>query len=441
MKLLIYTAEVTERLKYTFDFILGELLGLEYTLTRDKEFFVSHTGPKFSYATKPVADEFFLECAPLLFETDISLQPVDFIEYENMVGFYLVSKRSEIPFDLFATSFAMLSRYNEYLIHKKDKYDRYRASQSPNFIAGFLGKPMINYYGLKLKKVFAAKFPELKFKENKFEYMATVDVDMAYAYKGKGLNVNLTGFVKDFLTSNFSNFGVRFGVIFRNKKDPYDTFDYISEVCKKYAVKTKFFFLVGNKSALDKNVSHSNEGYRTIIKKVAVKSDIGIHLSFMSHISNDVMEEEIKRLEYITDVRVTANRFHYLRFTMPASFVSLSRINITEDYSMGYATRTGFRAATCTPFYFFNLLKNERTDLKLFPFAFMDTTLARYNKVSAKEALEKILRMMKWTKEVGGPFIGIWHSSTFSEEGIWKEWRNVFETVAMEAAAITEKSE
>ena len=151
------------------------------------------------------------------------------------------------------------------------------------------------------------------------------------------------------------------------------------------------------------------------------------------------MEEEIQRLQHISGIKVTSNRFHYLRFTLPASYVSLSRIGITEDYSYGYAARIGFRAATCTPFYFFNLATNERTNVKIHPFAFMDTTLAQYNKLSAKDSLQKILQIMKWVKEVEGPFIGLWHNSSFTETGIWKGWKNVFETVAKEASALTEK--
>lgn len=441
MKLLIYTAESTERLRYTFDFIISDLLGLEYDLTRDRESFLSHTGPKFSYAAKPVADEIFFECAPLLFETDIYLQPIDFVNYENMVGFYPVSKRSDLPFDMFASSFSMLSRYNEYLVHKKDKYDRYRASQSTNYTAGFLTKPMVNYYALKLKKLLAGKYPELPFRKNKFEYIATIDVETVYAYHGKGLKANMGGFISSFFTSNFYDLAERYRVVFRNKMDPFDTFDYIMDICRKCAVKTKFFFLVGNRSTLDKNISHTNEGFREIIRSVSAQSDIGIHLSFMSHISNEAMEEEIQRLEFISGIKVSSNRFNYLRFTLPASFISLNRIGITDDYSMGYATRSGFRAGTCTPFYFFNLLKNERTELRLHPFAFMDTTFARYNKLDAKTSLEKIIVMMKYVKEAEGTFLGIWHNNSFTEQGIWKGWRHVFETVAKEASDITEKSE
>jgi hypothetical protein len=442
-RVLIYSPKTSERLTYIFDFILGDLLGLEYDLTNDKDAFIACTGPRFSYAPNWVDNELFFESAPVLFETDISLQPVDFIEYENMIGFYLVSKQSQsdLPFDMFASSFVMISRYNEYLLHKKDKYDRYRASQSMNFVAGFLEKPMVNYYALHLKKMLVARFPQLKFKQHKFEYLASFDVDMAYSYLGKGFKVNLGGFVRSLFMSNFKDLKDRYQVLFRNKKDPFDTFDELLAICKKYGVKTKFFFQVGNRSTLDKNVSHTYEPFKEIIKKVAKQSDIGIHLSFMSHISEGVMEEEIRRLEFIAERKITSNRFHYLRFTLPASYVSLSRIGITEDYTFGYATRIGFRAATCSPFYFFNLLKNERSNVKIYPFAFMDSTLAHYNKQKAYDAQEKILQMMQYVKQVEGPFIGLWHNSSFTEDGVWKGWKSVFETIAKEAAALTEKSE
>ena len=156
MRLLIFTEQTSERLKYTFDFIIGDLLGLEYDLASDKELFLNHSGAKFVYAPSAIGNELFFECASVLFETNITIQPLDFINYENMIGLYRVSEQSILPFDMFASSFVMLVGYNEYLLHKKDKYDRYRPSQSMNYVGGFLGKPMINFYSLHLKKLLQA---------------------------------------------------------------------------------------------------------------------------------------------------------------------------------------------------------------------------------------------------------------------------------------------
>ncbi len=438
-KLLIYTEQKSNRLTYIFDFLLTELLGLNYELTQDIDTFTSHEGPKFSYASQPIADELFFEAVPFLYETDLVLQPVDFCEYGKSTGFYIVSERSLMPFDVFASAFFMLSCYNEYLLNKKDKYDRYRASQSMNYRAGFLDKPMINYYALDLKKILSDKYPELVFKKNNFEYLPTFDIDMAYSFREKGFAVNLGGFLRAFLLSDFKEIKSRYGVLFRNKKDPFDNFDFILGTCKKYALKTLFFFLVGEKSQFDKNISVENETFRDLIKDVSEQADVGVHLSFRSHISNDVMHTEIDRLEEITGKKITSNRFHYLRFIIPASYMRLIKIGITEEYSMGHASRVGFRAATCTPFYFFNLIKNEKSPLKIYPFAFMDTTFTHYNRLNAEEAQEKILQMMKYVKEVEGPFIGLWHNSSFCEERQWKGWKEVFEAVAENAMALTKE--
>ncbi len=435
-KLLIFTDKTSNRLTYIFDFILGELLGLEYELTSDTKKFASNRSPKFSYAAQAVSNEIFFESAPLLFETDVRVQPLDYCEYESLIGFYLVSKDSRMPFDPFASAFFMMVCYNEYMLSKKDKYDRYRASQSLNYKAGFLDKPMINYYALELKKILSTRYPSLEFKQNKFQYTPTFDIDMAFSYQEKGAITNTAGFLRGLLLSDFRDIRNRYGVLFRGKKDPFDTFDYIFRVCDKHALKSIFFFLVGDKSRFDKNISVDSPLFRKLIQDIAARTEIGIHLSFRSHVANDIMRSEIDRLEEITGKKITQNRFHFLRFSIPASYIRLVKLGLQEDYSLGHASRIGFRAGTCSPFYFFNLVKNESTNFRIHPFAFMDATLTHYNRLSPTKALERILQIMKYVKEVEGPFIGLWHNSSFTEEKEWKGWRNIFETVADEAAEL-----
>ena len=233
----------------------------------------------------------------------------------------------------------------------------------------------------------------------------------------------------------------RYNVPFRNGKDPFDTYDYIFDVCNKNGIKTHFFFLMGDRSQYDKNISYENEKFQELIRRIGATTDLGIHLSYNSHSSNGTKLAELKRLEDITGKKIYCNRFHYLRFTLPGSYLQLQRMGITEDYSMGYATRIGFRSATCTPYYFFDLIKNECTDFKIFPFAFMDTTLSHYNRLTADESLRSIRDIMQAVKEVEGPCIGLWHNSSFTNQGEWMGWRDVFETVSAEAAKLMEQSE
>ena len=48
------------------------------------------------------------------------------------------------------------------------------------------------------------------------------------------------------------------------------------------------------------------------------------------------------------------------------------------DYSLGYASLSGFRASICTPFKFYDLAKEQATRLVIYPFQIMDATYKYY---------------------------------------------------------------
>jgi hypothetical protein len=437
--ILVYTDHTPARLKYTFDLMLADLLGLNYKTTSDKDLFLAHRGAKFTYAAMPVADEIFLESAPLLFEVTNRPQPINFCEFERIRGFYPVSPKSAIPFDIFASAFFMVTRYEEYFPGYKDKYDRFRPSSSMNAKGGYLEKPMVNYYSMALRDMLKQRYPELVFTKKPFEYVPTFDVDMAYSYLHKGFWKNAAGFLRSVMLSDRKELRERMAVLSGRKQDPFDTFEYILKTCSEHSLKSIFFFLLGDESRLDKNISFQVEPFRKLIKSIAETTETGIHLSYKSHVSTGRSKMEVERLEKIIHQPVVRNRFHYLRFHFPTSFDRLVNIGITEDYSMGYASRNGFRAGISTPFYYFNLRKNEVTDLKIYPFAFMDSTFAHYQKTDPETALNEIRMLMRYVNETGGTFYGLWHNSSFTEQKEWKGYTYVFETVAAEAALMMQQ--
>ena len=96
---------------------------------------------------------------------------------------------------------------------------------------------------------------------------------------------------------------------------------------------------------------------------------------------------------------------------------------------MGYEKAVGFRASTCTPFYFYDLDYEIQTPLKVFPFAFADITLRDEDDLSKKEILKKMLDLKSAVKAVNGMFIGVFHNESFSEEGRWRGWTNMYKSV------------
>ena len=138
------------------------------------------------------------------------------------------------------------------------------------------------------------------------------------------------------------------------------------------------------------------------------------------------MKKEKQRLEHIVNTPITFSRQHYLRLIIPETYQNLIDLDITEDYTMGYARFPGFRASTCTPFYFYDLDFEIQTPLKLFPFTFMDATLKYYMNLSNEEAIEKILKLKKEVLLVNGTFISLFHNDAFSENENWKGWTEIY---------------
>jgi hypothetical protein len=94
---------------------------------------------------------------------------------------------------------------------------------------------------------------------------------------------------------------------------------------------------------------------------------------------------------------------------------------------MGYAPVIGFRAGIATPFYFYDLEKEEQTNLRLFPFAGMDTTLFYYQKLSAQSAFEELKLVVDEAKKVNGTFIFVAHNDLIGPKSIWSGWNKYFE--------------
>ena len=79
-----------------------------------------------------------------------------------------------MPFDPFAATFYMLSRYEEYLPYKKDRFSRFPASESLAFKNNFLKKPVVDKWILLIKEVLMKAYPNLNFKPHNFTYLNTI---------------------------------------------------------------------------------------------------------------------------------------------------------------------------------------------------------------------------------------------------------------------------
>jgi len=430
--LLVYTHKITPRLNYIFKHIFVRILQIPVSFTTRVDVFVAHNGPKITYAKAPLASEFFIRSHDLLFDQGINDIDIKILKWDDTPCFFPAGEASSIPFDIFAASFYLVSRYEEYLPHVQDYHERFPADESIAFKNNFLEEPVVDIWAYKFLELIKEKFPKYEYKKREFQLISTIDVDTAFAYKNKGIMRTIGGFLKDIVHFRFVNFWHRLLAILNFSKDPFNTFSELLEIKKEYNVNTLFFFLLGDYTTFDKNISASNNKFQSLLKSVGDYAKIGMHPSYFSIRNFDKLKKEKLRLESIINSPVTFSRQHFLRLSLPETYQYLIDLDIEEDHTMGYAKHVGFRASTCTPFYFYDLDFEIQTPLKVVPFALMDVTLKDYMQLSNEESVAKILKLKEAVKNVNGTFVSLFHNETLSENEFWQGWTTIYKTMVID---------
>jgi hypothetical protein len=209
-------------------------------------------------------------------------------------------------------------------------------------------------------------------------------------------------------------------------KDPYDTFDEMEKIHSGRGLQPIIFFLTSGYGRYDKSISPQNEIFRKLVGQTMKFGSPGIHPSYRSAGNPKMLQKEIRRLSSIAGTGILDSRQHYLKFNLPESYRLYLEAGIRQEYSMGFASRCGFRAGTSKPFNFYDLEKETETPLKVIPFQVMDRTLKDYMKLSPESALQKIRKLSDAVRLVKGTFVTIWHNDAFSDQGEWQGWKEIY---------------
>ena len=425
--LLVYTHKITPRLKYTFKHICKRILGLEVKFTSKVEDFIAHDSLKMSYTKQPLSNELFVRSHSLLFEQGLSDLDINVQLWDNTKGFFLAGERSDLPYDIFAASFYLLSRYEEYLPHVKDEYGRFMAKESIAFTNRFLNQPVVDIWAYKLRDVLQQKFPEYKFHERYYEVSPVIDVPMAYYFRQKGLLRTIGGSLSDIGRFKLKQFYQRYSVLMGFKRDPYDTFKWIITKQKQFKKKFMVLFLLGDYSTYDKNINTNKKEFISLIKSVADYCDVGIKASYFALDDLSILKKEKLKIEVITNKVLEAVRNSFSKLNLPTSYRNFVELEIHQDYSMGYVDTLGFRAGTCTPFQFYDLDYEVQTPLKINPYHCMDFALIKYQ--SLLDKTEHLQKLIDEIKAVNGTFTPIFHNYTFSDSERWEGFRSLFNLI------------
>lgn len=406
--------------------IVMQMLGVEVQITSDFSSFENSQQPRIAYSTQRVEGAVWVKPHGLLQQTGIQQQDVAMGTWRKLPVFFQTEASASIPFDIFAASFFLLSRYEEYLPFTPDAHGRFPSQGSMAVMHNFLHLPLVDLWAKELGSILKEQFPQLSLKKQEFTFIPTIDVDNAFAFRQKGFWRNTLGLAKNLLTGKFSTAWLRLQVLCNLKPDPFDTFEQLQKVLPPQSV---WFILSGSTSRLDRPISLHSKMYRQRIEGIAQQFTIGLHPSYGSLHSISSIAAEKNALESVLQTRVEFSRHHYLRFQLPHTMRQLVQLGVTHDFSMGYADRLGFRASTCTPFRFYDLLAENVLPLSIVPFQVMDRALLQGLKLTPQQAVEQTLQLAQMVKNVGGTFVTLWHNETQSNFNEWKGWDHVLNDI------------
>jgi hypothetical protein len=425
--LLVYTHKITPRLKYTFKHICKRILGLEVSFTSKVEDFIAHNSLKMSYTKQPLSNELYVRSNELLFENGLSDLDINVQQWGNTKGFFATGERSDLPFDIFAASFYLLSRYEEYMPHVKDDYGRFMAKESLAYNHRFLNQPVVDIWAYKLKTVFNERFPEYEFPERSYKISPVIDVPSAYYFRQKGFLRTLGGTLNDLRRFKLRQLYERYSVLMGFQRDPYDTFKWIITKQKQCNFKFTVLFLIGDFSTFDKNINPNKKHFVSLIKSVADYCYVGLKASYFSLDDITILKKEKLKMESIINTGLRSVRHSFSKLNLPTSYRNLVELEIHQDFTMGYIDTLGFRAGTCTPFQFYDLDYEVQTPLQINPYHCLDFALLKYQ--SELDKTEHLQRLINQVKAVNGTFTPIFHNYTFSDLDRWKGYRSLFNLI------------
>lgn len=384
----ILSSKKSPRFEYVCHVIFKRILGLDFFITDDDEVYRKHQEFRLRYEAK----------SPILFEDDIHPQDEKLLlEDKPALAFYL------------------LSNYEEYLPDcPRDEHNRIAHGQSFVVRHQMDQKPVVHLIAAHYKAMLSKQLPDYKWIERTYRFIPTFDIDIAYAYKGKNLLHFMGALGQALMKGEFLRAGNILQARFNNAfSDPYDTYLLPKKLCKKNGLKPIYFILTSKRSQHNRNITPSTRDFQNLVHQLQAYATIGIHPSYQKKHQENI-KKEIDILRSIIRQTVSCSRQHFLRYDLPDTFLQLIKADITDDYTMGFTDRIGFRNGMALPFPFFNLSTNLATQLTLHPLHMMDCALLSKN-LNETEYLAQVKSLVSAVKEVNGELVANWHNTLMME--------------------------
>lgn len=392
--------------QYIFDIIFNEFLGLDYSLeVTSNDYEIELDNKK----TLIIKDTFFSKYPTSL----------EYLKLEN------IPKRIE-DLDIFAASFFMLTRWEEYVNKTRDKHDRFPAAESLAQKQGFLDRPIVNEYIETLKSKLFKLDSSLVFKKRTPKTYISCDVDQPFDCTvesfSKLLRVGVGDIVKRKSINEFSK-RVRRYIFNKFENYKYDThynFDWYMDACEKAGIKASFYVIPTSKEAQNGCYELQDKKIQNLLKYINSRGhEIGVHGSYQTYqdkekakLQKNMLDEMLSSLDI--SQKVLGNRQHYLKWDSSLTPSVLENAGFEYDTTGSYADRPGFRYGVCYEFSMFDFLNRKKLNIKQRPLIVMEASLISKQYLGlgySEQTVNTIKNYKEICQEYNGNFTLLWHNS------------------------------
>lgn len=400
--IIIYSDFVNNRLIYTLDFIIKQVWKKNYLITHDKENFIQSDKLKINYSENH-------------FNKSIHVYPLQLLKHKgiekNFIPKFEINTATHYKEDIFSKVFYFISRYEEWQKnYKKDSHNRFEKSSS--VFNNQLNKAIVDESILAFKeyiqKIFSSFSTDYLYKE-----ILTFDLDNILAFKGKKTIRNTAAILKHLIKFETHLFNKRIKVLLQKDLDPFEeVYPFIQGISPYQPI--IFFILCRSDTTYDRAAHINHYPTKNILNNLKQFAPIGLHPSYYSIDNFSIIQKEKQLLEHAIQEKIIASRQHYLRSDITITPKLLIQAGIKYDFTMGFASDTGFRAGTSYPFYYYDFENEKSENLLQIPFCIMDGAYFNYQKIPIETAIKNIQSIKKNIQNTGGYFIPLFHEITLS---------------------------
>lgn len=202
----------------------------------------------------------------------------------------------------------------------------------------------------------------------------------------------------------------------------------MGELELSHGLRSRFHFFAGGRPTsltrwlFDPGYALDNAAVSQAIRSMPAQGfAIGLHPSHGAWRSAVAIQAQRAHLEAAAGVPVTACRQHWLRFSWRDTWAAQTQAGLTEDSTLMFNDRPGFRAAAALAWSPWNAQSAAPHALTALPTVLMDSHLYDYQPLSADERQRSIAYWLDEVEAVGGQAAVLWHPHTLTRDYGWRD--------------------